>query len=174
MWNSRSVRMTVSERRSRRRPKAAAISPHAVSAKNATTSLSWVMERVRYGSVRKKFRLRAEISAVTSAGPRPAISATTIVKARKANARLAAVTVLRSEISAMPSARAPRAPITVHTIVWSLRPMATSWCARRDTARRSREQPGRPEDERVPAQGHVELRDGSEAAQPARPSRPVG
>jgi hypothetical protein len=119
MWKSRSVRTTVSESRSRRRPNAAAIRPHAASAKNATRSSSRLMERVRYGSVRKKFRLRADMSAVTSAGPRPPTSATTIVKAMKANARLAAATTPRSGISRMPSAIAPSAPVTVQISPWS-------------------------------------------------------
>ena len=79
-----------------------------------------------YGSVRKKFRLSADTTAVASPGARPPISATTMVRAMKTNARFDADTRARSGVSATPSATAPPTPMTNHTLPRSLWLMATS------------------------------------------------
>ncbi len=73
------------------------------------------MVSVRYGSVRKKSRLIADRSAVTSAAERPPSSATMIVKPRNTKARFDADVRERNGISAIPSAIDPSAPATIHT-----------------------------------------------------------
>jgi len=73
------------------------MSPHPASPAKAITSSVLLIARVRYGSVRKKLRLIAETTAVTSPGPRPPSSATTIVNARKTNARFEADVAERAQ-----------------------------------------------------------------------------
>ena len=68
------------------------------------------MASLRYGSVRKKSRLRAEHSAVATAAHRPPNSATVIVKARKKKVKFEAVVNPRRGTSAMPSRIAARGP----------------------------------------------------------------
>ena len=53
--------------------------PQIAMAKNATTSSVFDMVKVKYGSVRKKFRLMAETTADTRAAVRPPNSATMTV-----------------------------------------------------------------------------------------------
>src|SRR5215475_10325504 len=113
MLSSSPARAAASDRRSRRRPKAAAMRPQMARARKATTSSGLVMARVRYGSVRKKLRLMADTTAVSSAADRPPISAITMVKARKAKARLEAGVRVRSGTSAPPRASAPRPPTAI-------------------------------------------------------------
>jgi hypothetical protein len=66
--------------------------------------------RVRYGRVRKKFRLRALATAAAVAGHRPPAWPTTMVRARKAKARLDAVVASRSGMSATPRPMAAIGP----------------------------------------------------------------
>ena len=83
-----------------------------------------LMVRVRYGSIRKKLRLRAETTAVTSPAVRPPSSATTMVKIRKTKARLEAAVSVRNGINRMPRAMAPMPPRA--TSIWeSSRAMAS-------------------------------------------------
>src|SRR5215467_445768 len=113
MLSSASARAAASDIRSRRRPKAAAMRPQMARARKATTSSGLVMASVRYGSVRKKLRLMADTTAVSSAADRPPTSAITIVKARKAKARLDAGVSVRSGTSTTPRVSAPRPPTAI-------------------------------------------------------------
>src|SRR6185503_1081618 len=93
-----------------------------------------------YGSVKKKFSVKADTIAVTMAAERPPSSATTIVKAMKTKARFDAEVRERRGISMKPSARPPSAPITIHTGL-SFPGLMTPPRANRDAARRSRRKP---------------------------------
>src|SRR6185503_13598111 len=93
--------------------KAAATRPQAARPANAMTSSLWWMASVRYGFVRKKSRLRAETSAVTSAAARPPSSPMAMVRRTNANARLDAVVTSRSGVSAPPRAMAAIPPLAM-------------------------------------------------------------
>src|SRR5262245_52449098 len=101
------------DQRSRRFPNVAAMRPHTASDRNATISFGLSIVNRKYGSVKKKSRLMADATAVTSAAVRPPNSATMIVNARNTNARFEADVTDRSGIRAMPSSKDPRSPTAI-------------------------------------------------------------
>ena len=76
----------------------------------ATTSCLFSISSRRYGRVRKKSRLKAEQSAVSTPAQRPPSSATTMVSARNTNVKLDAGVSSRNGVSAAPMKIAPAGP----------------------------------------------------------------
>jgi hypothetical protein len=69
-----------------------------------------LIARCRYGSVRKKSRLRADATAVASAAVRPPNSPTRIVRARNTKVKFEAMVKARTGTRAMPSSTAASGP----------------------------------------------------------------